>query len=99
MKSPDLKLGVPRKQFEALLESDPAAAEAQVKKMPGSWAKEELLATIAKHSRDSQPQKSIEKVAGLLTANENPLNRSSHVRVENGGHGSGLQNPVRFLKN
>ncbi|YCM43099.1 hypothetical protein V2O64_17465 [Verrucomicrobiaceae bacterium 227] len=89
---PDLKLRVQRKQFEALLKIDPEAAEEQMKKMPESWAKEDLLAIIAKHSLEAQAEKSIELVAALFSKEEDPLHRSSRIRVEGGGSGSGGTN-------
>ena len=88
-KSPQRKLEIQRKQFEGLLKIDPEAAHDRVQNMPDSWARQDLLAIMAKHYALTDPQKTLQYAAEIFHSKRNPTSRSSLVFHRDGATGLG----------
>jgi len=93
-KSPQGKMKIQLKQFDALLKSDLVAAKEKVDKMPDSWVKQDLLAKMGKHYLKTNPPKAIEIATRIFRSNNDPIARYSYIFRENGSSGSGVSNAI-----
>jgi len=67
LRSPEAKMKIQLKQFEALLRSDPEAAEEKALALPTSWAKQDQLALLGNHYLENDPAKALQFADRILS--------------------------------